>query len=603
MISREDIAARIQALPPEQQAEAARLALLLYGAASGLSPAHKARAKKYQFDAVGYIRDVLGWEPWEGTEEEPGQIEVIRAYELALRQQFEREAYNRGDITAAELKWWKVGQAIENEIRVEAGHGVGKTKLASGLFSHFFDCFIPSIIYTFAPTEDQIRDLLWKEIGTDRQGNRAFPGVLTDLHIEISKNHFAQGRATNDNGGKGSERVQGQHGEFLMFILDEAEGVAGFVFNAIKTMLSGGIGIVLMLANPKTRVSDFYHARKRSTCKSFRISSHSHPNVVKGYDVIPGAVKRTYVESMMEGDGASPNVEIVRKHDHEKHTFTLPFAVSFGGEIRPPGTIFLPNDEYLFRVLGIPPESGAGNTLIPTGRFEAATKRKLAEVDFDDRFKVRMGVDVSRWGNDYGTLYVKHGARAWREGQFYGQDSNDYIGGIVECACRIYDEAPAGAKPISLHVRVDGTGGWGSGVIDSLRNNRALLDRFEDFKVIEVMFNGVTSKDNADKYDNMATEIYATAGLVLGGLCIERAPKNLEPDLCERTFKWITKGRGQGDGQTVKQLRDKDEFKKDHDRSPDDGDGFCLAVAPDSTFTHLIVKQGERKAKVVTFRR
>jgi len=601
MLSREEVAAKICTLPPEQQSQALQLALSLYGRASALSPSHRARAKKYQFDALGYIRDILGWEPWEGTEEAPGQVEVIRAYELALRQQFEREAYNRGDLAPADLQWWKPGDVVENEIRVEAGHGVGKTKLASGLFSHFLDCFLPSIIYTFAPTEMQIRDLLWKEIGSDRIGGD-FPGEisLSDLSVSISPNHFAKGRATNDNGGKGSERVQGQHGEFLMFVLDEAEGVAGFVYKAIKTMLSGGIGIVLMLANPKTRTSDFYHQRTRATCKSFRISSHSHPNVVRGFDVIPGAVKRTYVESMMAGDGNSPNVEIAPRHDVDRHTFELPFAVLFNELMRPPGTIFLPNDEYLFRVLGIPPESGAGNTIIPTGRFEAACKRQVADLDFVDRLKIRMGADVSRWGNDFGTLYVEHGALVWREAQFWKQDGDEYAGAIQECALRLYAEAPAGEKPTSLHIRIDGTGGWGSDLIAALKSNRVLADLFEDYKVFEVPFNGVPSRDNLSKYHDVATEIYDLSGARLAALCIRDAPKNLEPDLCDRTYKWVTMREK---GLTVKRLTSKDEFKTAHDRSPDDGDGFCLCVAPDQTFLHFLHRQEARQGKTVKFQR
>lgn len=587
MLTREEVAARITSLPPDQQAQALQMALKLYGPASALSPAHRARAEKYRFDALGYIRDVLGWEPWDGTAEAPGQVEVIRAYELALRQQFERESYNRGDTAPADLQWWKPGETIENEIRVEAGHGVGKTKLASGLFSHFLDCFLPSIIYTFAPTETQIRDLLWKEIGTDREGSD-FPGQFNDLHIEIAPNHFGKGRATNDNGGKGSERVQGQHGEFLMFILDEAEGVAGFVYRAIKTMLAGGIGIVLMLANPKTRTSDFYHARKRATCRSFRISSHSHPNVVRGYDVIPGAVKRAYVESMMAGDGNSPNVEIARAHDHDLHTFELPFPVLFDDKMRESGTIFVPNDEYLFRVLGIPPESGAGNTLIPTGRFEAACKRELSELANRDYLKIRMGVDVSRWGNDYGTLYVEHAGRIWREAQFYKQDGDEYAGAIQEAALTIYEAAPAGLKPISLHIRVDGTGGWGSDLVTALGTNRALADLFQDYKVFEVTFNANPSEDNAARYDNLATEIYDLSGARLSALCIESAPKNLETDLCDRPYKWVTRREA---GLTVKVLASKDEFKAKNGRSPDDGDGFCLCAAPDQSFAHLVTQQ------------
>lgn len=119
--------------------------------------ASSAKAKKldfkpYAYAPDSYIQQFLGWQPWGGSADKPGQRELLDAYTLALRQQHERQAYEAGTLLDNQLQYWQPGQVIQNWLRVEAGHGVGKTKCVSGLVNHFFDCFAPSIIYTFAPT-------------------------------------------------------------------------------------------------------------------------------------------------------------------------------------------------------------------------------------------------------------------------------------------------------------------------------------------------------------------------------------------------------------------------------------------------------------------
>lgn len=280
------------------------------------------RFAQYQFDPIRYITDKLGWHPWAGSDAKPGQVEVLEAYKLALLQLHERHDYEHGQKTADELEYWRPGQTIKSRIRIEAGHSIGKTKLAAGIFSHYFDCFAPSIVYTFAPTAPQINDLLWKEIRTDRREN-GLPGRVLEIpELKYKANHFAKGRATSDSHGRGTERVQGQHGKYLLFILDEAEGVADFVYKAVESMASGGIAIVLMLANPRTRTSLFYRQRTRDDVQNFRISCLHHPNVLANREIIPGAVRRDYVTGMLK-----ENAEIVHEHNDDDHTFELPLSL------------------------------------------------------------------------------------------------------------------------------------------------------------------------------------------------------------------------------------------------------------------------------------
>lgn len=517
----------------------------------------------YRFDPCGYIRTELGWEPWAGTAEQPGQAEVLDAYALALRQQFERNAYQNGDLSVEQLRYWKSGDTIQNYIRVEAGHTVGKTKIAAGMVNHFFDCFVPSIIYTYAPTQTQIHDLLWKEIKSDRI-DRDLPGRVLDLELNNGPDHFAKGRATNSAGGTGTHRVHGQHGQYLMFVVDEAEGVDDFLWDAIDSMTSGGIAIVLMLANPQTRTSRFHRIASRSNVFSLRISCIWHPNVIEGREVVPHAVRREYIDIMIED-----HCEIVGEHNSDEHTFEVPWLQ---------GQIFKPDGEFMFRVLGIAPLNVTDNTLVPIGRYDAACKR---EPLVEHPNVARMGIDVARYGKDYGALYIRHNGRAWRAARLYHQDTFEYARVVMEEARKLAEQ-----EVTSLHVRIDGGGGFGGGVIDHLTHDLEFAGLFPACKVLEVHFNGTPYA--YESYADLATEMYAEAADALSRLAVLDAPAELEADLCERTYRWMSR-----QGIAVKKLEPKDDFKKRVGRSPDDGDGFVLAVAPDYVFEpiddHLLV--------------
>ena len=516
----------------------------------------------YRFRPQAYIERYLGWQPWRGTPEQPGQAEVLDAYALALRQLHERDAYEScadGSYADGDSGTWQPGQVIENWLRVEAGHTVGKTRLAAGIVSHFFDTFTPAIIYTFAPTRPQIHDLLWKEIKGDRRG-KPLPGRILDLELRRADNHFAVGRATSSAGGTGVERVQGQHGKYLLFVLDEAEGIADYVWDAVRSMASGGIVIVLALANPRTRSSQFHKLREAAYVHNFRISSSWHPNVLSGRPLIPAAVRREHVESMV-----LEHCAVMPAHDEAAHTFTLPFDVPN----RPAGTILRPDQEMLFQVLGIAPANSSDNTFVPLGLYEAATKR----TPLPDRPEMaRIGVDVARYGHDYGTVYVRHNGLVWRAAHLYHLDTFEYARVITEEAERLL-----AAGVTSLRIRVDGGGGFGDGVIDQLAHNLSLAASFQDFAVLRVHFGG--SAYDAMAYANLTTEMHAAAAEALKVLAVRDASPLLEGDLCDRTYDWASY-----QGVAVKRLEHKDLFKKRMGRSPDDGDGFVLAVSPDFIF-------------------
>jgi len=525
------------------------------------------RFEEYQFEPIRYIIEKLRWHPWAG-DDHPGQVEVLDAYRRALLQLHERDDYEQGNKARGALEHWTPGQVIKNRIRIEAGHTVGKTKLASGILSHFFDCFVPSIIYSFAPSSEQINDLLWKEIRTDRRKNNLPGKVLKIPQLDFGESqpdHFAKGRATNNIG---TEGIQGQHGKYLMFIIDEAEGIADFVFDAVESMTSGGIAIVLMLANPRTRTSRFYKQRTRDDIENFRISCLYHPNVLADREIVPGAVRRGYVTAMVKDHAVE-----VDEHNEDEHTFCLPWQ---------PDVIYQPDTEILFRVLGIAPANLAGNTFVPVGRYEAAKARTPVGHEPET---ARIGIDAARYGTDFGTIYCRHNGAAWRVAAIQGQDTNAYLNKLRPLLERLHRR---GVKRVD--IRVDGGGGYASGIVDPLRIDMDLRKKFE-LVLREVHFNGVPH-DAASYYD-LGTEMYAESGETMKGLAITNAPPLLEEDLTERTYGYVNKS-----GVAVKKLVDKEKFNKDFHRSPDDGDGFVLAVAPDFIFIKPVSPIAQGKAKM-----
>lgn len=519
----------------------------------------------FQTDPAGYTKKFLGITPWRGVNE-PGQAELFEDIGESVRQQI---ALSKGDDTGL-----APGEPICKMFRVEAGHGVGKTYGAAGITNWFFDCFGPSITTTTAPTSEQVKLLLWKDIKRQR-AHRGLPGRVLpeESRMVRADDWFAFGRTTTDAHGKGTERAQGQHHPYMLFVVDEAEGVPDFFFDAIRAMMTSGIVvIVLMLANPKTRTSRFHKLGKQTGVKNYRLSVLNHPNVVSGKELVQGATRREWaIEEIVD------KCEVVSAHNSDENTFDLPWGFEFEKHQYPAGTIFRPNPEFCWRVLGIAPANLADKVFFAPGRYEQAFKNE--PLPGEER-KARIGIDCARFGSDNGAIYVRHAGSVSKLRQVSRGDTNDYVQPVKKEAQRLKD---AGVS--SLHVRVDGTGGFGAGIIDALRADLDLREWFRptfdkpdaDFRVFEVQFGSAAY--SPETYADKATEMYGEAAESIKGLHLHHVPNELEADLCERLYDWVNR-----EGRSLRKLQEKEKFRKAQGRSPDDGDGFVLAAAPDFIF-------------------
>ena len=253
--------------------------------------------------------------------------------------------------------------------------------------------------------------------------------------------------------------------------------------------------------------------------------------------------------------------DVTTQHNEDEHTFM------WGDKIH------RPQQTFLWRVMGVAGKNTTGDTLLSQGRYEAAVKRsEPLQLTEQDKTHASIGIDVARFGSDAGTGWAYAFGKAYRFAAFYRQDTHEYHRLIKDECKRL---SALGITHMS--IRVDGGGGYGSGVIDNLYYDSDMYDMFESFTVHEVHFNGVPYDSYAFK--DTVTEMYADAAEQCKGLVILDPPPELETDLTERRFEFVTVSRVE-----VKKLEAKDKFKKRHGRSPDDGDGFVLAVASERLF-------------------
>src|SRR5205807_3031416 len=94
--------------------------------------------------------------------------------------------------------WWRRQREVASLVAaarrtaVKSANGVGKTYLAADLALWFLYSFQPSVVLTTAPTERQVRHVLWAEISRRFRGARIpLPGKLRTERLDAGDGWFA----------------------------------------------------------------------------------------------------------------------------------------------------------------------------------------------------------------------------------------------------------------------------------------------------------------------------------------------------------------------------------------------------------------------------
>lgn len=346
---------------------------------------------------------------------------------------------------------WQVKVAYDlrdyPRVTVKSGQGVGKTGVEAALLLWFTVCFSFSRVVATAPTRQQLHDVLWSEVDKWMNNSPLLPMILkwTKTYVYMrnyEKRWFAVARTATK-----PENMQGFHSEDMLFIVDEASGVADPIMEAITGTLSGDNNKLLLMGNPTRNSGTFHdsHTVDRALYKCHTVNAENSKRTNK-----------KNIASMKQKYGPDSNVVRVRVY----------------GEF--------PEDE--------------DDTMISIAWLEASVKTELSEAtaralgvyrndsgelqpqDVCGVDQIDIGCDVARFGDDKTCIGYRINEKVFIYKKYNGQDTTWTASNIAALYLQLKSKFKfKGAIP----VKVD-DGGVGGGVVDQLRSyqrtDKALYD-------------------------------------------------------------------------------------------------------------------------------
>ena len=406
---------------------------------------------------------------------------------------------------------------------VKSCHGSGKTYTAAITVLCFLHAFPDSIVITTAPTWEQVRRLLWKEIGR-AHADAVRHGVAlgsrchtTDCEVDAA--WFALGLSTND-----PNRFVGHHAPYILVVIDEGFGVEDWVYEVAETYMtaSGNVGTkarILAIGNPTDRASRLGRAfhSERDAWNLISISAFDTPNLTG--EKVPAEVARML-----------PSREWV---EDKQRVWGEDSAI------------------YQVRVLG---EFSSVGGVIPLAVIEAAQTRNLVP---PPGAAVILGVDVARSTDGDETVIASRADKRIRiERALRTNDAMEVCGHVVQVA--------SGYRSLGYSVTV---------VVDADGLGGPVADRLREMGLSVTDYRASASARDPDRYANRRAETWYTGAEVLRE-CDLDADDMLAADLAGPQAGKMT-SRGQ------LTVEPKDMTRKRIGRSPDRADAVLMTLAPE----------------------
>jgi hypothetical protein len=157
------------------------------------------------------------------------------------------------------------------------------------------------IAITTAPTENQVKNLLWRDIKDIAENAKVdlYCGIpITGQEINLGAKWFARGFTANEYN---EESFQGFHCKNgVLFIIDEGNGVAPVFFDARHKIAQDSQDRFLTIGNPVYPDTEFYRCHINAGFNSITISASDTPNIQAGELVIKGMLEKETVERWRE---------------------------------------------------------------------------------------------------------------------------------------------------------------------------------------------------------------------------------------------------------------------------------------------------------------
>lgn len=393
--------------------------------------------------------------------------------------------------------WSKQREVVESVLAnrytaVRASHSTGKSKIG-GLLMGFWIAAHPvgsAFVFSTAPRTAQVRGILWREVGrAHRSGN--LPGRLTlgqQPEWWVRDELVGTGRKPADltDPEAAATSLQGIHAEHLLCVLDEAAGLAPWVWDAVDSLASNAGARVVCLGNPTIRESRFFEVcQPGSGWHRIKISAFDSPNLTG--EAVPESVARNLVSREW--------VEERRRRWGERSML------------------------YRARVLAEFPEADA-EALIEPGWVEAAE-----QVELEPQGAAVFGCDVARSGSDETVIYAVRGGVARLRHRAQGQVTTETEGRLA----RLLREGERGDQAVVDVI------GVGAGVYDGLREQGLPV----------IAFNSAERADRPDRFLNRRAEAFwaLRERLKAGRIDLDPADEDLAAQLL--AIRWRVNSRGQ----------------------------------------------------------
>lgn len=434
------------------------------------------------------------------------------------------------------------------KVSIKSGQGVGKTGLEAAVFLWFITCFpYPRIVAT-APTKQQLHDVLWSEISKWMSKSELLSMLLkwTKTYVYMighEKRWFGVARTATK-----PENMQGFHEDNMLFIVDEASGVADPIMEAILGTLSGANNKLLLCGNPTRTSGTFYdsHTRDRALYKCHTVSS-----------VDSKRTNKENIDSLVRKYGWDSNVVRVRVR----------------GEF--------PNQE--------------DDVFIPLSIIEQCSSRLLELNDTDGMQTVILGVDVARFGDDETVIYRNYHGRCKIVRKRRGQNLMATVGDIVQEYRKIYKEYPEYEGKV--YVNIDDTG-LGGGVTDRLKEVKKEEKLYKLYVIPinaaeKIETDSAAGKDAARRYNNLTTDMWANMkDLFDNKQIVMEDDDQTVAQLSSRKYTMASNGK--------LEIEPKKEMKKRGLDSPDRADALALALYLGKIKKHTGSAPNEKSTKELT---
>jgi phage terminase large subunit len=409
-------------------------------------------------------------------------------------------------------------------ISLQACAGPGKSAVIAWCMWIFLSCFGDIGEHpkgaAVSITWDNLMDNLWVETNKWQQRSEYLKAAFTWTKTKIYANDhpdtwFISARSFPKSANKEElgKTLSGIHGKFVAFFIDESGAIPIEVAKAAEqavgeTIQNKGFVKVMQAGNPISLDGMLYAASQSDDTFIIRITGD------------PDDPDRS---PRINAEWASDQIKKYGRDD--------PWVASY--------------------ILGHFPKS-ALNTLLSVDEVLDAMNRTIPESAYIHAQK-RLGVDVARFGMDSTIIFPRQGLAAFMYSEMR-QARSDAI------AARV---ANAKEQWGSENEFIDGTGGYGSGVVDSLIQG--------GFSPYEIVF---SSKASDEKYYNIRSEMwFRMAKWVKRGGCVPYCNK-LKKELSAPQYSFY-KGKFR--------LEEKDQIKKRLGFSPDIADALALTFAiPDA---------------------